>query len=103
MSTSPKATPPSEDAAASTLVLLLKNPWLLLILGFTGGGGIGTLLGRPVYSAVGGEIVTREDVQEIVDEAITQNNAVLLQQIELLLARDKLADVGLSVPALAPD
>jgi hypothetical protein len=96
MSTSPK----TEDASA--LALLVKNPWLLLLFGAAGGGGIGTFLGRPVYGALDGGGVTRSDVQEIVDAAVSKNNTVLLQQIELLLAQDKLRNAGLSVPALTP-
>ena len=100
MTTSPKPVP-MEDAA-SALALLLRSPWLLLLLGFTGGGGIGTLLGRPVLSQVGEDAVTRKDVSEIVDEAVASNNAVLLQQIELLLARDALNDAGIHVPSFTP-
>lgn len=87
------------DAATSTLALIVKNPWILLLLGFTGGGGVGTLLGRPVVSA---PELSREDVQAIVDASVEKNNAVLLQKIELLLAREKLHDAGLSSPALTP-
>lgn len=88
------------DAATSTLALIVKNPWILLLLGFTGGGGVGTLLGRPVMSAT--TELSREDVQTIVDASVEKNNAVLLQKIELLLAREKLHDAGLSSPALTP-
>lgn len=98
MPPAPKQEPPV-DAATSTLALIVKNPWILLLLGFTGGGGVGTLLGRPVVSA---PELSHEDVQAIVDASVEKNNAVLLQKIELLLAREKLHDAGLSSPALTP-
>ena len=95
----------SEKAAVAVdpAVSLLRNPpwWLLLFIGASGGGGLGTLLSRPVFAGVE-DTITKTDVQDIVDASITRNNGVLLQQIELILARDKLTGAGLSSPVLRP-
>ena len=81
---------------------ILKNPpwWVLLLLGASGGGGIGTLISRPVY-ATSADTITREDVQEVVDASIAKNNEVLLQKIELMVAKERLHAAGLSSPMLS--
>lgn len=81
---------------------LLRNPpwWLFLLLGASGGGGIGTLISRPVY-ATSADTITREDVQEVVDASIAKNNEVLLQKIELMVAKERLHAAGLSSPMLS--
>jgi len=80
----------------------MRNPpwWLLLLLGASGGGGLGTLISRPVY-ATSAETITREDVQEVVDASIAKNNEVLLQKIELMVAKERLHSAGLSAPMLS--
>lgn len=75
-----------------------KNPWVFILLAFLGGNGTGTTVIPKVF-AFGG--VTTEEVQRVVDKSIAENNHVLLQQIELLLAREKLRSAGLSSPVLA--
>lgn len=91
-------TPPASTDEAT----FLRNPpwWFLLLIGASGGGGIGTLLSRPVY-ATSAETITREDVQEVVDASIVKNNEVLLQKIELMIAKERLHAAGLSSPAFA--
>jgi len=64
-------------------------PWVFLLVGLSGGGASGTLLSRPVF---GSDSVTKAEVQEIVDASVVRNNEYLLQKIELMLAKDKLAE-----------
>jgi hypothetical protein len=93
---------PTSPVPSADETSLLRNPpwWLLLLLGASGGGGIGTLISRPVY-ATSTETVTREDVQEVVDASIVKNNEVLLQKIELMIAKERLHAAGLSSPMLS--
>lgn len=83
------------DKPAPNLVI----PWhaiLPLVLGLAGGGAGGTLLSRPVM-ANGPTGVTQVEVEHIVDSKLREHDEYLLQKIELLIAKDKLA-AGASNP-----
>ena len=88
-----------DSASGSSMTDIFKsNPWIFIILAFMGGGGSGTLLSRPVFA----EGMAREDVQAMIDASFLKNNEVLLQRIELMLAREKLRGAGLTTPTLGP-
>ena len=99
MAPSPKTPAPTDDSLPLAAVFRNSPWWIFLLLGASGGGGLGTLLSRPVFAD--GSAIRKEEVQTIVDEAITRNNDVLMQRIELVLARQKLDDAGLSAPSMA--
>lgn len=82
----------------------LKNvPWWVLpfLAGVAGGGAGGTAISRPVFASTAPSL-TKDDVVQIVDDRITKNNAYLLQQIDLLLTKDKLERATEKETAHAP-
>lgn len=75
--------------------LVIPWPWILpLLVGLAGGGAGGTLLSRPVMASPAdlAPPVTREEIEGIIDMKFREHDAYLLQKIELLLAREKLAN-----------
>lgn len=78
----------AKDATPASLLGSLP-PWVFILVGLTGGGASGTLLSRPVFGAEEG--ANQDEIQLIVDRSIEKNNVYLLQQIELILAKDKLS------------
>jgi hypothetical protein len=73
-------------------------PWMVAILMFSGGGASGTILPR----LLGSDGITKAEVQEVVDAAIQKNNEYFLQRIELMIAKDKLAERSDRTSATAP-
>lgn len=85
---------PSDDSKPAAN-LVIPWPWILpLLLGLAGGGAGGTLLSRPVMAGPVDPVpaVTREEIEGIIDMKFREHDAYLLQKIELLLAREKLAN-----------
>lgn len=74
----------------------LVIPWsyiLPLVIGLAGGGAGGTLISRPVM-ANPSTALTEADVGRIVDSKLAEHDRYLLQQIELMMAKEKLAHPG---------
>lgn len=68
--------------------------WVFLLFGLASGGG-GSVLGTKAFGSDG---VTKTEVREIVDERIKANSVYLLQEFELLLARERLKAYEASKP-----
>lgn len=74
----------------------LNIPWpviISLVTGLAGGGASGALLSRPVVAAVP-DSVTQAEVEHIVEVRLAAHDEYLLQKIELMLAKEKLAHPG---------
>ena len=60
--------------------------WVFVLIGVTGGGGVGSLIARPQALEVAPSI---EDLRLVISAEIADNNRFLLQEMRLMLAESK--------------
>jgi hypothetical protein len=76
----------------ATLEWARRNPWLLLVLGFAGGGGSGTLMEK-----VNGPKITVDTVRVVVREAMREQVVPLAAKVAAVEIRQHAHEAGDSV------